>query len=162
MKTTASLEAIKAHMYEMAKDADVQSSLWIYLNFLDDLVSGFLAYRPLLGSIESLEEIIEHDALVVIAHENGGTMTTYIHGESHECAEASEALQTYLAHTLPGSSEYPSEALSRLVYTGREVVAAITMSRGRSERLAVMLFYLPLFDEATIFSALKGAIAIDS
>ncbi|WKZ29053.1 MAG: hypothetical protein QY323_06030 [Patescibacteria group bacterium] len=163
METKTGLEAIKAHMYEMAEGADASSSLWIYLDFLDDLVNGFLAYRPLFGNVESLEEILEHDALVVMAYEHGGTMATYIHGENPEdVASASDALQTYLAHTLPGSSAYPAEALSTLAHTGREIVAAITMSRARSERPAVMLFYLPMFDEATIFAALKGAIAVDS
>jgi hypothetical protein len=159
MPTKDELAIIEAHMYEMAAGVEDGSALWIYLDFLDDLVKGFLAYRPLLGNIESLTEILEHDALVVICHENGGTLATYVHGDDDVFEEASAAMQGYLMHAIPGSSEFPTEALSKLSYTGREVVAAITMSRARSERPAVMLFYLPLFDDTTIFAALKGAIA---
>ncbi|MFA5853553.1 MAG: hypothetical protein WC866_00545 [Patescibacteria group bacterium] len=162
MPTKDELAAIEAHMYKMAAGLEEGSALWMYLNFLDDLAKGFLAYRPLKGCIESLVEILEHDALVVVTHENGGTLATYIHGEDKEFEEVSAAMQSYLMQTLPGSNEFPTEALSKLPYTGREVVAAITMSRAQSEQPTVILFYLPLFEDATIYAAIKGAIVVDA
>lgn len=163
METRKGIEAIKERMYEIAKDIEEKSSMWVYLNFLDDLASGFLAYRPLLGNVESLEEILEHDALVVNVYEGGGTMVTHLPNQARDDTDAAdEALQAYVARLLPGSDEFPIEELSMLLPTGREVVAAITVSRERSERPVVMLFYLPMFDDVTIFAALKGAIAAES
>ncbi len=158
MRAKSGKEKIEEHLYALAEGVEQESALWIYLNFLDDLSKGYLAYKPLKGDVVSLEEILDHNALIVIVHEHGGTMATYLHGETGDQAAASEGMLMYLLHTLPGSEEFPEEELSSLLPTGREVVAAITMSRASSEHPAVMLFYLPQFEEATIFAALKGAI----
>ncbi len=158
MRTPEAIAAIERQRDILAEGLDDNSSLWTYLYFLDDLAKGFLAYRTLYGGIAALDDCLDHDAVVVGVREHGGVLVSYVHDDRPTRAAATQAFHAYLIDLLPGPDAFPEDALKLLPYCGREVVAAITVSRDRSSNPTVTLFYLPQFEDAIIFAALKGAL----
>jgi hypothetical protein len=159
MPTQEERAAIEAHVGEILVGIESDSALWIYLEFLDDLAKGLLAHRSLNGTLATLTQILEHDALIVTCDEHGGAIATYIHGDDSAFERVGADMRNYLMRTLPGTDEFPAKELSRMPYIGRKIVAAVTMSREATLQRPITLFYLPLFEEATIHAAIKGAIS---
>ena len=159
MRTAEAIAAIERQRDILAEGLEDTSSLWTYLYFLDDLAKGFLAYRTLSGSLAALDEILDHDTVVVGVREHGGVLVSHVHGEGPTQEAAVQAFHARLIELLPGSDVFPEDALKLLPYCGREVVAAITVSRESSPHPAITLFYLPQFEDAIIFAALKGALS---
>lgn len=160
MRTKAGVKAVREQIrkYE-AVGAPKDSALHIYLKFLADLAAGRLAHAALQGSIPSLEEILEHDAIVAFCHGGGGTMITYVHGATAEEQAARGAILEFLRLRLPGPEEFPVQALEKMALVEGDVIAAVTVSRSTSDRVAIVIFSLPQCDKTTAFAALKGAIA---
>lgn len=55
------ISALEEYCHDQAGIHDEQSSRWLFINFLDELLLGFLAHKTLTGTVESLDEILYHD-----------------------------------------------------------------------------------------------------
>jgi hypothetical protein len=165
---------LEEYWLKASESTPEEHPFWLYLHFIDELLQGRLARKPLLGEESALDdfELLREQAVWIVGVQpspEGGGQVGYL--SMHDCVAKNCPgampsgycrLLMHLIQALPAEPDEQVAACNLSVACGLHTLAALSFGPGAKGRGALMLYWSPLLDERQAMSVLKETVRLQS
>lgn len=163
------ISALEEYLHDQAGVTPDVSPRWLFINLLDELNEGFLAYRCLYGMLEGTDAILTHyfwvfGVLQDVERDEPGAFFRPFSAHVDPVPQDTHAwLRGIVFDALPNipASGDPRRSGDVIAAFGRDTIAAISVGHDGSGWKNLVLYWNPFFTDGQACALLRATAAAD-
>lgn len=154
------ISELEAYCHEQAGLFSEDSNRWLFIHFLDELTTGYLAYRSIAGEIQDRDEILNHEFWVFGVMEDQAFYAPFSCQDEEVSLETRERMKNWIRNIVNFrvNAENASDVMDHFHC---KTLAAISFGKDENGKDIKVLYWHPYFTFRTAMGLLRESILFD-
>jgi hypothetical protein len=154
------ISALEEYCHDQAGLFSEDSNRWLFIRFLDELTTGYLAYRPITGELYDRDEILEHTFWVFGVMEDTAFYAPFSCRDENVSLEKRVRMKIWIRNAVSFrvNAENASDVME---YFHCKTLAAISFGKDEKGEDIKVLYWHPYFTSRTAMGLLRESVRFD-